>query len=71
MSDEIRSKKSQNQNLTKSQNSTEFPELCQISKTEDILKGLFFQKRIKKNVNKHSYVLKIPSLPSHLPSGMF
>jgi hypothetical protein len=25
----------------------------------DVLKNLFLQKRIKKNVNKHSYILKI------------
>jgi hypothetical protein len=73
MLDETHSKKSQNQNLTKSQNSTESPELCQISRTGDILKSPFLQKRIKKNVNKRSYVLKIkkPSLPSYLPLKMF
>jgi hypothetical protein len=66
MSDEIHSKKSQNQNPIKSRNSTESPELCQISRTGDVLKGPFLQKRIKKNVNKRSYVLKIKkNLHSH------
>jgi hypothetical protein len=66
MSDETYSKKSQNQNPTKSRNSTEFPELCQISRTGDVLKGPFLQKRIKKNINKHFYVLKIKkNLYSH------
>jgi hypothetical protein len=59
MSDETHSKKSQNQNPTKSQNSTESPEFYQISRTGDILKGPFLQKRIKKNINKRFYVLKI------------
>jgi hypothetical protein len=54
MLDKTHSKKSQNQNPTKSRNSTESPELCQISRIGDILKGLFLQKRIKKNVNKGS-----------------
>jgi hypothetical protein len=58
MLDETHFKKSWNRNPTKSWNSTESPELCQISKTGNVLKVPFLQKRIKKNVNKHSYVLK-------------
>jgi hypothetical protein len=59
MPDETHSKKSWNWNLTKSWNFTESPELCWISRTGDVLKVLFIQKRIKKTVNKCSYVLKI------------
>jgi hypothetical protein len=67
MSNETYSKKSQNQNPTKSQNSTESPQLCQISRTSDVLKGSFLQKRIKKNVNKCSYVLKIKKTFTPIP----
>jgi hypothetical protein len=67
MSDETHFKKSQNQNPTKFQNSTKSPELCQISRTRDVLKGLFLQKRIKKNVNKRSYVLKIKKTFTPIP----
>jgi hypothetical protein len=56
MLNETYSKKSQNQNLTKSQNSTESPELCQISRTRDVLKGPFLQKKIK----KERYRTRIP-----------
>jgi hypothetical protein len=59
MLNETHSKKSWNRNPTKSRNSTESPELCRISRTGDVLKVPFLQKRIKKNVNKRSYVLKI------------
>jgi hypothetical protein len=42
--------------------------------SRDVLKSPFLQKRIKKNVNKRSYVLKNkkkPSSPLHLPPEMF
>jgi hypothetical protein len=63
MLNETHSKKSWNWNPTKSWNSTESPEFCRISRTGNVLKVPFLQKRIKKNINKCSYILKIKKSP--------